>query len=534
MNQPHSAALSFSVSAERDIFLHWNPLEGSAPLSREEVLDALEQANFGVYELDQKALDYFLFSQQRLGRRSRQVRIARQSTPEILITLSKDELKTWLTVTPVPGETPPAREKIVQLLQAEGVVYGLIEEVLDQYESQGYLEQAVVAQGDPPQSGKSAWFEYLVEEDVVPPQPDEADRIDYRDRNKFKAVTVGQPLLRRHPPISGQQGKTVKGEILPAEEGRDYNLQASAGSVIAAEDPNLLLATREGRPIRMARSVRVDNVLTVQNVDYETGHIHFKGSVIVKGSVMDGFQIRASGDIIVWGSVEDAVLEADSKIIIQGSMFGRERARLSAGGDIQVTYIQSTEIDCMGDLYVFDGMFYCQARVLGEIHAGDNGGKGRLNGGEIWGGKRITAKIIGSNSSTTTLISLGEDPYLRQKLRDIDHNLRYYKSELEQVVKSIIYIRTRAAEKSDSLAELEERRGELLDTVNLLSEQIQEIRDNLNHSRYHCELVVQNAVMSGTRIRLAEISRPIDEDLPACRFYLEPGNEGLQVRISYL
>lgn len=530
---PSSSALSFSISEAQEIYLHWKPTPETDPLSREMVITALEQAHFGVYELDEKALDYFVFSQKKLGLQSRQVKIARQPISPIVVTISNDHLKAWLTVPHTPEE-PISRRAIMDALKAQGIVYGVIEEVLDQYEMQGYIEQSIIAQGDPPQAGKSAWFEYLVDESKDIHQIDSTERIDFKQQNKFQAVTVGQPLLRRHPPETGKAGKTVKGVVLPAENGRDYGLQESAGAAIDVADSNMLLATREGQPIRMTRSVRVDNVLTVQNVNYDTGHIQFKGSVIIKGTVSDGFQVRASGDIIVHGSVEDAVLEADNKIIIHGSMFGRERARLTAGGDIHVTYIQSTEIDCMGDLYVFDGMFYCQARVLGEIFAGNNGGKGRINGGEIWGGKKITAKVIGSNSSTTTFVSLGEDPYLRQKLRDIDHNLRYYKAELEQVVKSIIYIRTRSAEKGDSLNELEERRGELLQTVNLLSEQIQEIRNNLNYSRYHCELVILGSLMSGTRIRLAEISRPVNEDLQACRFYLEPGDDGLQVRISYL
>jgi uncharacterized protein (DUF342 family) len=199
-----------------------------------------------------------------------------------------------------------------------------------------------------------------------------------------------------------------------------------------------------------------------------------------------------------------------------------------------VTYIQSSEIDCLGDLIVYDGLFHSQVRVLGQIIAGGHGGKGQINGGEIWAGKRIIARIVGSNSSTATRIALGEDPYLRQKLRDIDHNLRYYKSELEQVVKSIIYIRTRAADKATSLSELESRRSELLDTVNHLSDQVSDIREHLHRSRFHCELIVQEMIMSGVKLRLAEIPRQIEEDMQACRFYLEPGNNGLQVRMSPL
>ena len=89
-----------------------------------------------------------------------------------------------------------------------------------------------------------------------------------------------------------------------------------------------------------------------------------------------------------------------------------------------------------------------------------------------------------------------------------------------------------AADKATSLTELESRRGELLDTVNHLSDQVAEIREHLNRSRFHCELVVRDAIKSGVKLRLAEVPRLIEEDLPACRFYLETGDAGLQVRMG--
>lgn len=513
------------------MILHWDPAAGETPLTRESVLEAIHLSGYDAYEVDNKALDFLLASQNRLGRQPRQMCIARRSLPEIAISVSSDNLKAWLTLIPGKGFPNPSLEDIEKKLKDHGVHFGIKFDLLTRAAAEGKLEKVAIAEGQPPIHGKSAWFEYLLAE-AETPAPVEEGRVDFRTRHHLVTVDEQQPLMRRHPPESGTPGHGVNGELIPAEDGRDYQLLESVGSMISPTDSNLLIASRSGRPIRQNRTVRVDDVLTLENVDYSTGHINFKGSVIVKGSVRDGFQVRATGDIVVHGTVEDATLESENNIQIQGSMFGRERAKLSAGGQIQVQYVQNTEIDCLGDLNVHEGLFHCQARVLGQIVAGLNGGKGQLNGGEIWAGKRIVANIIGSNSSTATKIALGEDPYLRQKLRDIDHNLRYYKSELEQVVKSIIYIRTRAADKATSLTELESRRGELLDTVNHLSDQVAEIREHLNRSRFHCELVVRDAIKSGVKLRLAEVPRLIEEDLPACRFYLETGDAGLQVRMG--
>lgn len=526
--------LHFSRSGEQELLLHWDPASSPEPLTREMILAALHDGGYGTYEVDNKALDFLLVSQGRLGRQPRQVTIARRRPSEIHVHVTSDKLKAWLTVVPSKGYPPPTIAKLEQSLHAQGVVFGIKSEILQQAVAKGAIEKTLVAEGEPPVHGKGAWFEYLLAEPEPNAQQSEQERVDFRARSSVVTVEENQALMRRHPPTPGEPGHGVTGELIPADDGRDHQLLESIGSKFSPQDSNLLLASRGGRPIRQSRTVRVDDVLTLEEVDYSTGHINFKGSVVVKGSVADGFQVRATGDIIVHGSVEDAVLESENSIQIHGSMFGRERGRLSAGGNIQVTYIQSCEIDCLGDLSVLDGMFHCQVRVLGQIIAGGRGGKGQINGGEIWAGKRIISRIIGSNSSTATKIALGEDPYLRQKLRDIDHNLRYYKSELEQVVKSIIYIRTRAADKATSLSELETRRGELLDTVNHLSDQVHEIREHLNRSRFHCELLVQEVIHGGVKLRLAEIPRQIEEDLPACRFYLEPDANGLQVRMGTL
>lgn len=532
MTQPTDGlAFSFSV-VDDQLMLHWHPEYIQVPLTRDELLAAMTQAGYTEVSLDHKALDFFLLSQQRLGSQRRQICVGRFQKPEVHVHISQDGMKAWLTVTQVPHQPPPSLAVIQALLHEKQVVYGILPEVLLQYQAQGYLDRDLIAQGQLPLPGKSAWFEYLVPS--LPERASENERIDFRQRSLIQTVCAEQPLMRKHPAQKGRPGKTVTGQVLPAEDGRDYMLHASQGSVLSDKDPHLLMASREGRPVVLTRSVRVDNLLILEDVNYGTGHIDFKGSVLVQGTVSDGFQVKATGDIIVRGSVEDAVLEADHDIRVYGSMFGRERARLSAGGNIFVTYVQSTDIDCLGDLQVHDGLFYCQVRVLGEIRAGLPEGKGRINGGEIWSGKRIVARVIGSHSSTTTRISLGGEPYLRQRLRDTEHQLRFYKSELEPVLKAMISMRTRVTESKTSLSELEARRNELLEKISHLDDQLQDLRAHLNRSRYYGELVVYESVMRGTRLRLAEKSRSIDQDLPACRFYLHPDAQGLQIRMDDL
>jgi uncharacterized protein len=531
---PKQEGIIFHLSPdESEVLLIINPSELNAELSYQQLEDAFEQGNFEGYVLHENILTELSALNLTAHQPPFSRVIASRIQTDMLVQISDDHSKAWLTLIPTQGAQPLTREALLARLQKEKIVSGIKEDILQLALNQGFLQKSLIAEGTPAQQGKSAWFEYLLDASVQRgPRERNDGTVDYKDLNIVQNVETDTPLMRKHPPEMGLPGRKVTGEEIPAEMGRDYHLVESIGSKISVPDKNLLVATRSGRPVRMSRSVKVEDTLTLQEVGLETGNIHFKGSVLVLGSVRSGFQIRASGDIIVHGSVEDSLLEAGGNIEIRGSVFGREQTSLNAKGDIRASFIQNASIECFGDLHILEGLFHCECRIMGNIFVGMEGGKGQINGGNIWGANSLKTRILGSMASTATRISLGEDPYLRQKLKDIDHNLRQYKSELEQVIKSIIYIRTRASEKSDELAGLEEKRGELLETVNTLSEQISNLHESLRLSRSQCETYVIEQLHAGVKLFFAEIPFIVKEDMGPSRLRLRETSQGPEVAWS--
>ncbi len=523
--------LTFHLSPDQsEVLLIVNPSELESPPSLLLLEQAFEKKGFPGYHLH-TAILHELCSLDWKGLQQPFSRvIASRIQTDLIVHISDDQLKAWLTLLPATDAFPPSREELIARLKKEKVVYGLNEAVLQLAVEQGHLKKSLVAEGLPAQQGKSAWFEYLLETNLQRGPRERADgSVDYRDLNLVQNVDLDTPLMRKHPPEPGQPGRKVTGEEISPEMGRDYHLIESVGSKISEQDKNLLVAARAGRPVRLSRSVKVDDMITLQEVGLETGNVQFKGSVSVMGSVCSGFQIKAGGDIIVHGSVEDAILDAGGSIEVRGSIFGRDQASLTAKGDIRAHFIQNASVECFGDLHISEGLFHCEVRIMGNIFVGMNGGKGQINGGNIWGANSLRVKILGSMASSVTRVSLGEDPYLRQKLKDIDHNLRHYKSELEQVIKSIIYIRTRAREKADELTGLEEKRGELLETVNNLSEQISNLHESLRLSRSQCETFVSEQLHAGVKLFFAEIPFIVKEDMGPSRLRLRDTSNGLDV-----
>ena len=82
--------------------------------------------------------------------------------------------------------------------------------------------------------------------------------------------------------------------------------------------------------------IEVVNTYVVNgDVDYSTGNIQFNGNVVINGTVPDGFEVKAEGDIVVMKIAESARLEAGRDIIIKGGVQGKGKGLVSAGRDIR-------------------------------------------------------------------------------------------------------------------------------------------------------------------------------------------------------
>ncbi|MCV5473795.1 FapA family protein, partial [Escherichia coli] len=75
------------------------------------------------------------------------------------------------------------------------------------------------------------------------------------------------------------------GQDLPAKDGKDSPMSAGEGTFISPDDPDLLIAGRAGLPCQEKAGMKVDEVLSVKQVDARHGHIDFEGGLIVSGDV---------------------------------------------------------------------------------------------------------------------------------------------------------------------------------------------------------------------------------------------------------
>ena len=213
-----------------------------------------------------------------------------------------------------------------------------------------------------------------------------------------------------------------------------------------------------------------DSIVTVENVDYGTGNLTFDGSVVVTGTVADGFRIDAGGHIQVDRYVGKAQLAAGGSILLRGGANGGGECRVQCDGDLLARYIENAEIRCKGDLFVEEVVMHTSVSVGGNLIL--SGRRAELFAGTCMVGGSIWCKKLGNVSEVKTTVRLGADPVkvelstrLTQTIDEKREQLNELDARLVHLTEQIKSGRHITEEESESLKELntevKRRTGEL-------------------------------------------------------------------------
>ncbi len=248
------------------------------------------------------------------------------------------------------------------LAQAK-VTDGIDKAVLDRILATKLFDKThIVAQAVPPKHGLDARLEELVQvEGELKPKELEDGRVDYRDLDNFHTVKAGTVLVRKHPATDGTPGSDVFGDQIPPKPGKDVPLRAGVNTRIA--DNGLeILASKGGYLYRQGGLICVGETYVCKgDVDFKTGNLIYHGTIIVQGSVKEGFMVESDGDVTIEGSVEGAhITSHEGSVAIRDGVFGHGRALIKAHQGIHVGFAQDTTLECGGELRVEKSLRGCK------------------------------------------------------------------------------------------------------------------------------------------------------------------------------
>ncbi|MGI2214913.1 FapA family protein [Shewanella sp. 08P_2] len=367
--------------------------------------------------------------------------LAERRDGSIAIEISSDKMQASLKLTAAWGGKQIDLPEILTHLKKNNVCMGLsklkIQALLKQLSTlkPGEICQSEIAQGKAPVNGLNAVLErkvFLARERLLQPQEREDGSVDMRNLGAMIVVKANDLLMVKHLATEGTPGYNIKGEVLKQKPGKDAVLQAGTGTAFHPKDPNKLIATVPGQPVETRTGMNVDDVLQLKDVDISTGHVTFKGSILITGDVHEGMIVKSSGDITVMGFVDSATLEAEGDVTVSKGIIGRQikaneySTNIYSQGQISAQFVQYSQLVAKGNILVTKQLLHSNTKTAGSLTVSDpSGRRGDLVGGVAHAEKGITAVVIGATAGTKTDVycAMGQAE-LKQDLKLLDESVK--------------------------------------------------------------------------------------------------------------
>nr|NJM04446.1 DUF342 domain-containing protein [Desulfobacula sp.] len=313
--------------------------------------------------------------------------------------------------------SPPTTADLLDLLRQKQISYGIIEDAdIEAWISASCSGKILIAQGEKPVYGQDGKIEYYFKTDFTNPgKINEDGSIDFRERGNIPYVMKGDLLARKTPPKEGRVGVTVTGHPLPVDEVADPVFIAGSGTEFA-EDSLVIRAVLDGQPHRDALgTVSINPDLIVPgDVDFETGNIDFRGNIIVKGMIKEGFTVK--GINLTAKEVEGAVIELSGDLNISA---GITNSKISAQGHIYAKYINHSTIKGFQNLIIQKEIIDSDILLSGSC----KNPTGHIISSRISAKLGIEAGKIGTPSSSPCKLKIGVDSHIETLKKEMDASI---------------------------------------------------------------------------------------------------------------
>jgi uncharacterized protein (DUF342 family) len=451
----------------------------------------------------------------------------------VTVDITADEMKAYLNVTPPgSGGCDIPVETYLSFLRNNKVIYGINEEFLAEFADRPtYKEPAAVAEGIRPVNGRDSYIQYNFETDQTKVRLHEGTngKVDFKELNIIQNVVEGQPLAVKVPAEDGTVGRTVTGKVIPAKNGREIALPLGK-NVHVGDDGATVIADMNGQVILVGGKVNVEPVYTVQgNVNIKTGNIIFLGTVIITGSVEDGFSVKAAGNIEVDGTVERAELDAEGDIIVHQGITGKSNGMVRSGRSIWARFIENAQVEAGNMVVVSDGIINSQVDAFKSIIC--QGKRAHIVGGRLRATEEINAKSLGSpTSGTETICEVGFDPKSKEQLELLETQKTDGEKQLEEIqlnIQTLINIKKQRKslpeDKEAYLSDLMDKRKELTEKLQKNKEETEKIQNFLSTLKARGRVSASAKVYPGVKILIRDAKEDVRNEYRAVTFVLEDG-----------
>lgn len=330
--------------------------------------------------------------------------IAVHETSEVEIAADKMSAVLYL-VEPLNGKSY-TMEDVVSLLNKHGVIQGIDRDAIQKIvEDRLYRMPMTVAYGKEPVPGKPGKYTYLFRTEMnTNPKLLPDGSVDYFNTELFESVTAGQVVAKYTFATEGEDGYTVTGEQKLAKKGADLPAIRGTGFTIS-EDQTQYISLLNGKIELKNGRIEISNLYTVSgDLDITLGNIHFDGDVHVMGNVVSGMSIIATGNVIIDGHVQSAVIRSGHDVILKQGMQGGGTGYIECAGTVSGKFFEATKITSKNGVNA-NYFLNCIVNTDGRVVV--SGKRGVILGGSVRSLQSITASGLGNAAEIITIVEVG-------------------------------------------------------------------------------------------------------------------------------
>ena len=426
------------------------------------------------------------------------------------------------------GAEDMTEEEMLRDLGHRGIKCGILTDAVhDFFIRREYCKEILVAQGKDPVQGKHAYIEYKFNTDKkAKPTLNEDGSVDFFHLNILNHCNKGDVLAILHPEEPGEAGENIFGDRIQPAEVRKETLKYGH-NIDLSEDRTVLTAQVDGHVELVEGTVFVSDELVVENVDNSTGNIDYDGNVQINGNVATNFQVKAKGDVMVKGVVEGAQIEAGGNIIIARGMNGMGKGVLKAEGNIVSKFLENATAQAQG--YVTsESILHSKVTAGSEVNV--DGRRGFITGGKVSATGSINVKTLGSEMGADTIVEVGADPGLKERITQLQKQIGEDTKTLQSVQPILVSIKQKLAKGAklspeqvqyvQSMAAVNQQQTEAIPAANKELEELQKQVGNPSEAVVR----VKGEVYPGTRICIGDVSMMVQKNAHYCRFVRERGD----------
>lgn len=354
-----------------------------------------------------------------------------------LISVSADEMEAYIEVRANKGKKFE-REDLLDALKEEGITAGIQQDMVDAIiEDELYNKPVLVAKGTPAIKGRDGYYEYFFRtEKGGKPHLNEDGSVDYQNVRMFEMVQEHQRLAYYHPATDGKSGMTVRGKVLHTVRGKEEKVMTGKGFVLMHDKRTYVSAISGKIELNEEENrMEVTAVCIVDEVTPATGNIEFDGCVYVRGDVMRGTTVVATGDVVIDGGVEACTIRCGGELLLRQGANGMGDGFLSSDKSVSGKFFEAITVQAGKDIRA-NYCLNCNLKAHSEIII--SGKKGILAGGVAKALKGVQCYHVGNRAQIKTYIQLGVNDEILSEQKLLQCKIDTIQKELSTLGNALI------------------------------------------------------------------------------------------------